>query len=362
MQLTVNSTIFAQELRLLNKVAPAKAAVPVLSGVLLSAIRPVEGSNQLLQMYATDLEIGLRTECPIQLEMPGSVVLPAARLLAMVEQFPNADVTISKDDSQINISCGAFRSRLQTLPIESFPVIPETTGQSYALNAPGLRKLIECTRYAVSDKPGQYFLQGGLLTLTGQLAAMVATDGKQLALATMEKKGGDARIVIPAKTMDMLVAQSDANEIQLYVGERHFFFVGNGRTIISRQIDGQFPSYERIIPKDHSNKATVDRFALASALRRVGLVSSEETSMITCAFSPGVLEMSATAAQVGHADERLPITYEGPSIKINVSWKAILSMLDVSSELTVQIVFKDERTQIMLLDGDHHLAVVLPMS
>ena len=296
-EFTINSQIFAHELRQVNKIAPVKAPVPICCGVLLTA-DPSTGDHRL-RMYTTDLEIGLQTYCPIRIDMPGAVVLPAARLLAMIEQFPNADVTLAKSDSQAEIACGAFKSTLQTLPTESFPLMPERVGQSYDLNAPGLRRLISGTRHAVSDKGGKYFMQGALLTLIGPTAAMIATDGKRLVLATMPKNGGDTKAILPTKTLDLLEDQTDLGDLQFIVGERHFFFVSGERMIISRQLDGEFPNYERILPKENTHKAVIDRFALAGALRRVGLVSSEDTQAVACAFTPGMLTLSAATANIG---------------------------------------------------------------
>lgn len=354
MNLIINSTILAHELRMINKVAPQKAPIPVLSGVRLTA-------DTQLRMYATDLEIGMSTQCPADVQMPGVTVLHAARLLAMVEQFPNADVTIAATGPQIEIKCGAFRSQLQPLPSENFPNLPEVTGQSFTIDAKGLRRLIECTRYAVSDKAGQYFLQGALLTLAGPVTALAATDGKRLALATMPKNGtGDTRVVLPMKALDTLAAQTEGGELTLTIGERHLFFQSGDRLILSRQIEGQFPNYDRIVPRDNQTKVTVDRFALAAALRRVGLASDEANPVVSFTFSSNALDLHASATQVGHAEERIPVEYTGDSLSIQVSWKSILDMLNVSEGLTTTIAIKDSKTPMLLLDGDHHLGVVMP--
>jgi DNA polymerase-3 subunit beta len=364
MNLVINSQILASELRVLNKVAPTKAAVPIFSYVLITADRE---RPQAVQLYATDLEIGLHTQCPAQVQMPGTAALPVARLLAMVEHFRNADVTLTLEGGQMQITCEAFQSRLQTLPTTDFPLLPEVSGPTFPLNAPELRRLIQSTRYAVSDKAGRYFLQGGLLTLAGQTAALITTDGKRLALATMSRIGEAAQAILPVKTLDLLALQTDLGDVQFTIGDRHLFFVGGGRTVISRRLEGTFPNYERIIPRDNPHQAKVDRLALSAALRRVGLIA-EETQDTAFAFTPGsngasgALELSASTANVGQASERMTVTYEGAPFTVHVSWQSVLEMLDVAAAPMLTMQLKDEKTALLLLDGDHHLAVVLPMS
>lgn len=355
MNVTVNSQILAAELRTVNKIAPSKAPVPILTHVLLVA------KDDKLEFHATDLEIGVLTACPaMKIETPGTIALPAARLLAMVEQFPNAEVIIAADSTQATVTCKAYKSRLQMLPANDFPTLPQATGDEHALNALELRRLIGCTRYAISDKAGKYFMQGALLALNGPLAAMVATDGKQLAVATMPREGVDAQMILPMKTLDVLALQTELGNLSLTVGERHLFFGMNGRTIISRTIDGQFPNYRRIVPQDFTAKAIVDRQDLAAALRRVGLVA-EESHGIKLSFRPAILDITAATANIGDAAESVFITYEGDPLEIATNWQHLLSALEVGTQPEVTIKLKD-RSPLLLEDGAHHLAVILPIT
>ncbi len=176
---------------------------------------------------------------------------------------------------------------------------------------------------------------------------------------------GERRLLLPTKTLDLLVLQTDTGDLTLHVSDRHVFFVAGSRVVISRQLEAAYPNYERIIPRENANTVILDRFAFAAALRRVRLLT-EETHTVSCALAPGsssepgTLDLSATQAQVGHADERIPVQYDGASITFKVSAQAILDMLDVAVQPEITITFKDERTNLLLLDGESHLAVILP--
>lgn len=354
MNLTINSLYLAHELRLLNKIAPTKPSVPILSHVLMRA------EDNKLQFYATDLEIGVQTECEIKVHVPGTAAIPVAHLLAMVEQFPNAEVHLQVIAGQAQVTCGAFTSRLQMLSADDFPQLPAVDGQPHILDAAELRRLIAQTRYAVSDKAGRYFLQGALLKFQGAIAAMVATDGKQLALATMTREGSDAQVILPDKTLEVLSLQEATGDMTVTLGARHLFFTVDGRVIVSRMIEGEFPNYQRIIPQDNHLKATVDRMTLAAALRRVGLVS-EETHAAQFAFTAEGLNLTSSSAAVGDAAERVAMTYEGEPVTIWVNWQYVLRALDASSAPVITLRLKDARSP-MLLDSGSNLAVILPIS
>lgn len=345
---TVNSQLLAAELRLLCKVVPTKPAIAILGHVLITAR---EGE---LHLYATDLEVSLSSSCPADVELPGRVALPAAKLLQMVEQFPDADVNVS-EDKQVLIRCGAFRSKVSAMRADDFPVQPAVEGITCALDG-RLSQLIAKTRHAISMTASKRILQGALLTLAGPTGAMVATDGKRLALATMSREGPDLRIIIPAKALDML----PDGEIEVTEGPRHLFFKANGRMLTSRTIDGEYPKYDRIIPRGNDKVVTVERLAFAAALRRVG-TTSEGNRAVRIRVTPGLLELSSSSSEVGSADEPVIVGYEGPSLKVSMNGDYILDFLNAASSETIILKLKDESTAAYFSDGEDHLEVIMLM-
>jgi DNA polymerase-3 subunit beta len=350
-QLTVNSQVLATELRLLNKVVPSKPAIAILSHCLMSA------DDHGFNLYATDLEIALSTDCQASVSMPGKTALPVARLLSLVEQFPDDDVIIQADGTKVLVSCGAFKSRLQAMPVTDFPRPPQVEGGSSIIDGASLRQMIGRVRYAINATAQKFVMQGALLTLSGQVAAMVATDGKRLALTTSGREGKDERIIIPIKALDML-AGSDAAEVELTVGPKHLHFASQGRLLTSRTIDGQFPAYDRIIPRDNELSVVVSRTALMAALKRIVLVS-EDNRAVYFNVSAGKLELSSQSAEVGQAVEPLAVEYTGDALKVCVNGSYVLDFLEAASGAQVTLKFKDAKSAMLLMDGDDSVGVIM---
>ena len=353
MIVTVNSQHLAGELRLLNKIVPTKPAIVILSHVLLQA------DERGLHLWATDLEVGLSTDCQAAVTQPGKVALPLARLLSLVEQFPNADVSIQADDTKIAIACGAFNGRLQALPANDFPAAPPVDGQMNVIDGDDFRRLIARTRYAINATAQKFAMQGALLTLHGTGAVMVTTDAKRLALATATRAGTDASMIVPAKALDAL-ANADGAEVEVTVGRRHLHFTYGGRTLTSRTIDGKFPAYERIIPRDNDKVVTVGKGDLTSALKRVILVA-EDDRRTYLAITTDKITLAARSQEVGQADEAVRAEYAGVPLKVCVNGGYVLDFLEAAQGTTVQMHFKDANGAMMMMDGEDHVGVIMLM-
>jgi DNA polymerase-3 subunit beta len=356
MQITVNSQALATELRAMNRIVPAKPAIAILSHVLLTA--NASTANGDLNFWATDLEVGLSSSCQATVMQPGKVALPLARFLSLVEQFQDGDVSIAVEDAKVAVTCGAFRSKLAALPAGDFPLAPPVDGQSNILDGDAFRQLIARTRYAINATSQKYVMQGALLTLAGPAAAMVATDGKRLALATAARTGTDASMVIPAKALDVLA--SSAGDVEVTVGPRHLHFSYGGQSLSSRMIDGKFPTYERIIPRDNDKVVTVSRHDLSAALKRIVLVS-EDNRATYLLIESGTLTLASRSAEVGQADEAVRAEYDGPSLKVCVNGSFVLDFLEAASGATIALHLKDANSAMLMMDGEDHIAVLMLM-
>lgn len=347
MNITVNSQLLAQEIRILSKVSNPKSTIQILSHVLLKA-------EDQLSLTATDLEVGIQTGCQATVGEQGQFTLPTKPLLDLLERLPNADVTF---DEKGNIASGGFRSRLSSLPPADFPPLPLPNGEEPAiLSASALRSLVERSRYAISEKEQKFVLKGALLTLTGTVAAMVATDGKRLSIVTANRQAGpDTAVIVPMKTLDAILDQTPSGEVAFSKSDRHLFFNYGKRMLVSRLIDGEFPKYQRIIPKANNNVATVDRGALIAAIRRVGLVAE----VLNMRFSNGAIDLSSRSMEIGNADETLAAKYEGEEISVNLNWKFLLDFLEHANEPTVTIAAKDNKTPLLLTDGADFINVLM---
>lgn len=347
MILTVNSQTLATELRLLNKIVPAKPTIPILGYALLTA-------SEGLALEGTDMSVGLRTSCQAHVQEPGCTALPVAKLLQLLEQFPEGDVRIEQKGHHVMISSGSFRSRLQTMSAEDVQPLPEISGE---LSQVHLRPLIERTRYAISQKTTKFTLDGALLSLN-QVAAMVATDGKRLSVATSTYQGAEMRETIPSKTLEALLDFEGV--VECSSTERHLFFRADHRLLISRKIDSVFPAFERIIPTENDKQVGINRVQLAAALRRIGVIS--ESSFATYLLvEPEMMTLTSSSAEIGDAFEQLPIRYQGSSIKVCVNWQFLLDFLEAAEGHEVLLSLKDGNSPMLLNDGTSFMNVIMLM-
>lgn len=346
MNITVDSQVLAQELRVLSKVTATKPTLPILGHVLLRA-------DDQLYLTATDFELWINSRCPANVVEKGEITLPAKALLDIVERLPNATITIADGA----VSAGSFKSRLATLPPADFPVLPKLNGNEETVLSAGLfHTVAERSCYAISDKEDRYILRGAQMSLVGPAIAMVATDGKRLSVAAATRDSGfDAAVLIPTKALNALIDQPTTGELRFSKTDNHLFFNYGTRLLISGTLNGEFPKYKRIIPDANEHVARIERSSLMTALGRVGLVSAA----VTLRFSPGSLELTGRSAEVGKAEESITIQYDGPPIEIHVHWKYVLDFLEHAIEPVVNFSMKDGQSPLLLTDGPDFLNVIM---
>jgi len=353
MIVTVNSQFLAQALRSVCKVVPSQPAIQILGYVLIEA-------SEELRFSATDLEVSLSLTCPATIQAAGSCVLPAATLMSLVDQFTEGNVTLLSDAKGASVKHGTFTSRLQTLSAAEFPMLAAPEGEAAVLPGAALARLITSTRYAVADRGKKFVLEGALLKLAGTSMGMIATDGARLSIATaVREEGPDVAVIIPRKTLDVLPILGNGS-IELLVGPNHLFFSTDGMTLTSRMIEGKFPGYERIIPRDNDKTVTIDRIRLASALKRIG-IASEKNCAAYCSIGTDALRLSSKSVEVGEADEQMPAHYDGPPLTVCINWRYMLDFLDVAEGQTVTIGMKSEKSPLLVSDGVSFINVIMTM-
>ena len=259
MELVVRKSDFLRELQLLQNIVERKITIPILANIL------VEAQGDVLKLLATDLELGLRTQCQASVSSAGTMTLPAKKLFELVRELPDADVRIEQDANGVKIAADRFESRFSTLPPEDYPALPGAL-ESYEETFPAatLRQMIGKTTFAITGEDTRYFLNGALLVMKPDVLSLVATDGHRLALVTVPREGAeprkgkkgeaadDRREILPKKTLgelDRLLREAPA-EVRFGRSENHLFFETGQRLLVSRKNDGQFPAYDRVVPRN----------------------------------------------------------------------------------------------------------------
>ncbi|MGE5359164.1 MAG: DNA polymerase III subunit beta [Bacteroidales bacterium] len=369
MELVVRKNDLLRELQLFQGIVERKNTIPILANVLM------EAKGDEVRLLATDLEVGLRSKCAASVSKGGALTLPAKKFYEIVKALPETDVRIQEDKGGVKVAADRFDSRMQTLPLEDFPNVPEGSGRGSAtLPRKGLREMIAKTQFAITGEDTRYFLNGALLVLKDDQMTLVATDGHRLALVTTKREVPDAekgaepaRIILPKKTLQELarLLTDGEDDVRYERGENHLFFDIGGRVLISRMIEGQFPAYERVIPKGNDKRAEMERERITSAIRRVALLSNERSRAIKMQLQEGHAEVSSNSPEFGEAREILPAEYTGPEMQICFNAQYVLDFLGAVETDSIVFELKDEVSQAVLRpvgSNDYEYTyVVMPM-
>ncbi len=365
MELVVRKNDLLRELQLFQGIVERKNTIPILANVLIEA----KGDEVLL--LATDLEVALRSRCAATVAKAGSLTLPAKKLYEIVKALPETDVRIEEDKNGVKVAADRFDSRLQTLPREDFPTLPDATGNGRAaLPRNALKEMVAKTQFAITGEDTRYFLNGAKFILKPDSLTLVATDGHRLALVEVKHDLGvkeESGVILPKKTLlelGKLLAEGDG-DILFEAGENHLFFEVGGRMLISRMIDGQFPAYERVIPKGNDKDIEFERERLTNAVKRVALLSNERSRAVKFEIDKGKVEVTSSSSEFGEAREQLPVDYTGTAMTISFNAQYVLDFLNVVETDIVSLSLKDEVSQAVLkpvgAQGYDYTYVIMPM-
>jgi DNA polymerase III subunit beta len=365
MELVVRKNELLRELQLFQGIVERKNTIPILANIL------IEADGNEVRMLATDLEVALRSRCPASVAKSGALTLPAKKLYEIVRALPETDVRIEEDKNGVKVAADRFDSRMQTLPREDFPTLPEFSGNGRAtLPRAALKEMVTRTQFAITGEDTRYFLNGAKFVLTPTSLTLVATDGHRLALVEVQHEVGitqEVGVILPKKTLlelGKLLLEGDG-DLLFESGENHLFFEVGGRVLISRMIDGQFPAYERVIPKGNDKLIEFDRERLTSAVRRVALLSNERSRAVRFEIDKGKVEVTSSSSEFGEAREQLAVDYAGPALAISFNAQYVIDFLNVVETDVVSLSLKDEVSQAVMkpvgAEGYDYTYVIMPM-
>lgn len=368
MELVIRKSDLLRELQLIQGIVERKNTIPILANVL------IEAKKDHVTLLATDLEVGLRSQCPASVSSEGSLTLPAKKLYEIVRALPDTDVRIEGDASTVTVAADRFDSRIQTLPRDDFPTLPQISGSPTAtLSRQALKAMVEKTQFAITGEDTRYFLNGALFVMGPNELTLVATDGHRLALVAVKRDAessdgaADVKAILPKKTLLELgrLLSEGEGDVGYERGENHLFFEIGGRLLISRMIDGQFPAYERVIPKGNDKSIEFERDRLSSALKRVALLSNERSRAVKFGIQKGKVEITSSSPEIGEAKELLAVDYDGTPVNICFNAQYVIDFLSVVETDGVTLEFKDEMSQAVMrpvgADGYIYTYVLMPM-
>ncbi len=319
---------------------PTKTTLPVLSNIL------VEASKDGLKLSGTDLDISVNTTIPASVDQEGATTLPARKLVEIVKELPNAAIRVtSSGEQRVQIECGKSKFKLLGLARDEFPAFPTVKFEGgWKVAAKDLQKLIGHVAFAASTEESRPILNGVLWELRPDRMRMVATNGHRLArmdVPTSGMGGGQADLIIPPKALEQIRRLFGGDEeIEIGRSDNHLGFRSTTTQVYTRLIEGPYPNYEQVIPRENDKSLTADKSALAAALRRMSIVASDQTHRIRMAFTNGACKLSVQTPDLGEAQEELAVAYEGDSLEIGFNAAYLLEVLKFMPTDEVRMTFK----------------------
>jgi len=369
MEITVSKFELLRELTATQGVVERKTTIPILSNYLFEA-----GADKL-SLTATDLDLSLRTSCNAKVKKEGSCTIPARKLHDYVKLLPDADITIKLlENHWVSIRCGRSNTKMVGMARSNFPSLPAfPTAGVVKIPAGVLREMIAKTTFAIANEESRYTLNGALMVLKPESITMVATDGHRL--AHIERSGekfegvsGEMKTLVPKKAMDeikSLLDSTDVEAIDFAKDESTLFFRIGPRLLTSRQLTGQFPNYEAVLPKDNNKSVTVNCDDLTGAIQRVAQFADERSRAVRMKIEKGELKISASSTETGESEDSIETNYNGDSVTIGFNAAYLIDFLKATGSGEVRMEFKDAQSAGQLRPAEgvdyKYRYIVMPM-
>ena len=366
MKFTISREKLQEGLQAVTAAVPAKTTLPVLANLL------VETTDRGSRFSATDLDIAVSTEVSADVESPGAITIPAKKLSEIARELPPSPVKISASGEQrVTLECGRSKFKLLGLPRDEFPTFPSVRfNDSWRVKSGELQKLISHTAFAASTEESRPILNGVLWELREERMRMVATNGHRLAkmeLLVDSSSAPPGDLIVPPKALEQIRRLFPAEEeLEIARGDNHLGFRSPFTAVFTRLVEGPYPNYEQVIPKDNDRYALADKAALMSALKRMSVIASDQTHRIKMSFNTGMLKFSVTTPDLGEASDELPVVYTGDQLDIGFNATYLLEILRFMPTEQVRLTFKaPERAATIEPEGwddpAKYLCLVMPL-
>jgi DNA polymerase-3 subunit beta len=337
--------------------------MPILSNVLLVA------RDGALAITATDLEVELVATAEVGVEVPGEITVSGRKLLDICRALPDgSEINISVAGEKLVVRSGKSKFNLATLPAAEFPSVEDIkAGQTIAVSQEVLGRLIEKTHFSMGQQDVRYYLNGMLLETSGKVLRAVATDGHRLALCEAEIDGAklnQQQVIVPRKgVLELQRLMDGQGDLNIELGPNHVRIQLASIRFTSKLIDGRFPEYERVIPKESSNELTADKALFRGALQRTAILSNEKYRGIRLIIRDSGVVIQAHNPEQEEAEEELEVSYSGEDIEIGFNVNYLLDALGAieGEEVTLSVLDSNSSCLIRQPGRDDGKFVVMPM-
>jgi DNA polymerase-3 subunit beta len=348
---------------LLDAITKAASVIPSRNTVPIHANVHIRAEAGQVTMTGTDLDIEVSATVPATVEAPGAITVPAAMLADIARKLPDgALVSVALSDYQVTIKAGRSRFVLPTLPAEDYPVMASA---EYAVTidttAAAFCRILDKAKFAMDDNPARYYLQGVYLHTHGGNLRGVATQGHLLAQIDSDIPGDITGVIVPRKAVLEIVKMFTAGDVAVSISDGKVRIAGAAMTLVTKTVDGTFPDYTRVIPKDPKHKLRVDADEMRAALGRVASVSEERTSGVKLTIDDSAVTISARSASA-QAEDEIGADWDGPDLEIGFNGKYLSEVAgQIDGDMVLRLTGPGDPA--IVLDGadDAVLIIVMPM-
>ncbi|BEU86539.1 DNA polymerase III subunit beta [Selenomonas sp. TAMA-11512] len=330
MKFTCSKSALSAAIGTVSKALSSNAQTPLLSGIYVSA------EDDVIELHATDNELGIKTSVPASVEKKGKVVVQGRYFLDVVRHLPSDMLTFSYDaeTNRVRIEAGSSRFMLLSMDAADYPTVHElTSGMKIHIKDTIFSEMIKKTAFACSQDESRPAFTGCLFDVKPDTITMAATNTHRLSVKREHINGieGERQIIIPAKVLNELtrILVSDISaDIEITCADSQISFRLDSLFLTSRLIEGRFPDYQRVIPPSFATTVRLKTGDFMSAVERVSLISrGADYNIIRFEFEDGTVRISSTSQEVGNAEETIPVEMEGPAVNIAFNARYIMDVL-----------------------------------
>ena len=363
MEITVQKSELLKKITLGVNVAASKpSTLPILNNLLLETQK--EGK---LKIVATDMEVGISTLLPVEILHPGSITVPARKFFDIIKELPegSVEITVTKNNT-VNIKSGKSFFKIMGLDKEEYPKLPEfSLTDAIEIEQAVIKESLSLTAFAISHDETRYVLNGVLFSIQGNQIRFVATDGRRLAFykkETQKENKKNIDIIIPSKTIHELLKLLEwEGTVKIVHTQNKVIFYFEDTFLTSSLIEGSFPNYDQVIPKEEKTQAQANREELLQAVRRAALLTSAESPALKFDFIKNKILVSAKTPNMGEAKEELPASFKGEEITIGFNPVYFMDVLKNLSDENVSISLNSPEKPGLIRGREGYLYVIMPM-
>ena len=364
MEINVKKELLLEALNVASKVIPSSPSITTIGGIL------IEAKEKEVWITATNLETTVRIPVEAEVIKKGELLIPGKKFTSLIKQIDSEDLKISLGENKANLQTENSNYSFLTMNYEEFPKLPKFSGiTKFKIDSKLLKDMVEKTEFCIYPEEPRPHFRGGLLEIKENILKMVATDTKRLSVFStpLEEKSEDMRVLLPYKLLDFLPdILKKEGEIEIGIGKNQILFKLNGISIISQLLEGaeDFPDYERVIPEEDKLKiANIDRDKFLTTLKRIMVFTSERHNRIKLSFGNKRLMISVSSPEIGQAEEKMEIDYEGEEQDIAFNPDYLVEFLQQVDEEEIIFGFTDETKPVLMRPKDRkdYIYVAMPL-